>query len=212
MLLTHNLFAPSKKCSPHLLPPPPPPPPPSPVRLTGALDSYALIKNIRGLLSFNNIVLNNAGNIKLTGIQYHILFTKDSKVPYLITTIKVPLLQITREAALYKDSSNSFIKQQVARLVPDLQKMATLHSLTEARQYHEVELVKLLHQEVVLRTDSLEVCGIFEGCRKKWYDQDNIYHFKIQGDKLYEVTINLSSFCSSTAEMRAVEKADPLAY
>jgi hypothetical protein len=170
------------------------------------------MKNVRNSLSFDNIVLDDAGYIELTGLQYNILFTEDNKPPFPVTTTKVPLLRVAGEAALYKDSPKSFMKQLVSRLLPDLQKMATLHGQTEARQYHEAELVKLLHQEVILETNSSEIRGVFEGCRKKWYEPEDMYHFKIRGDKPHEVTINIRLFCSGTAEMRAAEKADPPAY
>ena len=170
------------------------------------------MENIRDSLTFDNIVLDDAGCIELTGLQYNILFTEDNKAPLPVSTIKVPLLRVAGEAALYGNSPNSFMKQLVSRLLPDLQKMATLHGQTEARQYHEAELVKLLRQYVILETNNSEIRGVFEGCRKKFYEPEDVYHFKIRGDKPYEVTINIRSFCSGTAKMRAAKKADLPAY
>jgi hypothetical protein len=129
------------------------------------------MKNIRNSLPFDNIVLDGAGYIELTGLQYNILFTEDNKAPFPVTTTKVPLLRVAGEAALYKNSPNSFMKQLVSRLLPDLQKMATLHGQTEARQYHEAELVKLLHQEVILETNSSEIRGVLKDAGRNGMSQ-----------------------------------------
>lgn len=64
--------------------------------------------------------------------------------------IEVSLLQLAGEAALHKDSPKSFMEQQVARLVPELQRSAALHAETDATQHRQLELVRLLHKKTVL--------------------------------------------------------------
>ena len=193
--------------------PPPPPPPPLPPMFFDACDPSVRMGSIRDSLCFDSIGADDTGNFALTRLQYNILFVGDDDAPRVaIDSAKVSLLQIAGQVALWKESSNCFMKQLGIDLFPRLQAMAAPHSKMKARQYHEAQLVRLLSREVVLRMSNSEIHGVFEGCAKVGDSKSQLYKVQVRGNEPHEAVVNLDSICSGAVEMRAVEKTDPPAY
>ncbi|KAJ4331332.1 hypothetical protein N0V95_009902 [Ascochyta clinopodiicola] len=135
--------------------------------------------SIRKSLTFD-VVANDTGMIMLSAFQCSVLFGKDNELPG-FDAHQVSLLKMAGQISLWRDSSNVFMKQMADRLFPELREKITSYEDMGTRQHYEAKFVKLLGQEVTLKTENTT--------------------FFIRGDDPYEVLVDLRMVCSGAVKM-----------